>query len=49
MLTVIAVLTALSLVVCCGEAYDDRTWPRATFKYFAFFACCLAGWLLFVS
>jgi hypothetical protein len=37
--------TALTFLICCGEAFYERDWPRETFK---FFAMCLGGWCLWL-
>ena len=49
MLIVLLVLTALTLLLCIGEAYHERDWPRDTFKYFLWMGAVLLFWLKYVE
>lgn len=48
MLLFMLVMTGIAFLICCGEAFYERDWPRETIKYFLVFAGCSLGWLLFV-
>jgi hypothetical protein len=49
MLVLMLSLCCISIVMCAGEAYYERAWPKWGFKYFLIFGSCLLFWLLFVQ
>lgn len=39
----------LTILLCVGESYFERDWPRHTFKYFAIYTVLVISWAVIAS
>lgn len=48
MLLFFIALDILTFLLCVGEVYWERDWPREMFKFFAFFAVLTILWIVYL-